>query len=128
MKKLLKQHAGQIDGLCEPKDHDAATMGFEGEIAKLRSEVASLKANRPTGPPINLPVLLSLNEVCRLTSLSRTAINRWRSLGRFPGAVPLGDKRVAFVKAEVEQWILDQITERDRRRAQQNSHYKPLTK
>jgi prophage regulatory protein len=58
------------------------------------------------------PTLISLNDACRLTSLSRTAINRWRELGKFPLAVPLGDKRVAFVRAEVEQWILDRIAAR----------------
>lgn len=58
------------------------------------------------------PVLISLNDCCRLTSLSRTAINRWRSLGKFPVAVPLGDKRVAFLKTEVENWIRDRIAER----------------
>jgi prophage regulatory protein len=58
------------------------------------------------------PVLVSLNQACAMTSLSRTAINRWRALKRFPAAVPLGDKRVAFVRAEVEQWIKDRIAER----------------
>lgn len=60
------------------------------------------------------PILISLNDACRLTSLSRTAINRWRDLGRFPSAVQLGDKRVAFVLAEVQQWISDRIAERGR--------------
>lgn len=60
------------------------------------------------------PSLVSLNEASRLTSLSRTAINRWRALGKFPAAVPLGDKRVAFVRSEVEQWINDRIAERGR--------------
>ncbi|BCH32613.1 hypothetical protein MesoLjLc_45430 [Mesorhizobium sp. L-8-10] len=55
------------------------------------------------------PHLISLNEACRLTSLSRTAINRWRDLGRFPKAVPMGDRRVAFIRAEVEEWIRDRI-------------------
>ena len=58
------------------------------------------------------PVLISLNDACRLTSLSRTAINRWRALGKFPKAVPLGHKRVAFVRTEVEQWIRDRIADR----------------
>jgi prophage regulatory protein len=58
------------------------------------------------------PTLISLNDVCKLTSLSRTAINRWRDLGKFPKAVPLGDKRVAFVRGEVEQWIRDRIAQR----------------
>lgn len=60
------------------------------------------------------PVLISLNDACKLTSLSRTAINRWRALGKFPAAVPLGDKRVAFILAEVEQWINDRIAKRGR--------------
>ncbi len=113
MKKLLKQQAGRIDGLCEPQDREAATLGFESEIAKLRSEVASFTANRSTAPPLDAPVLISLNRACEITTLSRTAINRWRSLGLFPAAVPLGDKRVAFVREEVEAWIRDRVAERD---------------
>ncbi|WP_442753858.1 helix-turn-helix transcriptional regulator [Methylocystis sp. JAN1] len=58
------------------------------------------------------PVLVSLNQVCQLTSLSRTAINRWRDKGLFPKAVPLGDRRVAFVRAEVVAWIEARIAER----------------
>ena len=60
------------------------------------------------------PNLISLNDACRLTSLSRTAINRWRNLGQFPKEVTLGVRRVAFVRTEVEQWIADRIAERDR--------------
>lgn len=61
----------------------------------------------------DVPVLISLNDACRLTSLSRTAINRWRALGKFPQAVPLGDKRVAFVRTEIEGWIRDRINDRE---------------
>ena len=57
-------------------------------------------------------VLVSLNEICRMTSLSRTAINRWRERGEFPAAVPLGDRRVAFIRAEVVEWIKARIAER----------------
>ncbi len=56
--------------------------------------------------------LLSLNDACELTSLSRTALNRYRSEGRFPQAVPLGEKRIAFVRAEVIGWIEDRIKAR----------------
>jgi prophage regulatory protein len=59
------------------------------------------------------PTLISLNDACRLTSLSRTAINRWRDLGKFPKAVTLGDRRVAFVRAEVDLWIRTRIAERE---------------
>lgn len=58
------------------------------------------------------PVLISLNDACKLTSLSRTAINRWRDKGLFPKAVTLGDRRVAFVRAEVIAWIEARIAER----------------
>lgn len=63
------------------------------------------------------PSLISLNDACKLTSLSRTAINRWRALNIFPAAVTLGDRRVAFVRAEVEAWIKDRIAARDAKAA-----------
>jgi prophage regulatory protein len=36
-------------------------------------------------------------------------LNRYRSEGRFPAAIPLGDRRIAFVRQEVMQWIADKI-------------------
>ena len=64
------------------------------------------------------PVLISLNEVCRLTSLSRTAINYRRAAGTFPGGVPLGgNKRVAFIRAEVLSWIEQRIASRQKEAA-----------
>jgi prophage regulatory protein len=53
----------------------------------------------------NTPMLISLNDACRLTSMSRTMLNRYRAEGRFPRAVELGDRRVAFVRAEVVAWV-----------------------
>ena len=53
----------------------------------------------------NLPPLISLNEAARLTSLSRSMVNRYRAEGKFPRAVPMGDRRVAFVTVEVMDWI-----------------------
>jgi len=61
----------------------------------------------------NQPTLISLNAVCEATSLSRTMVNRLRRAGSFPAAVKLGDKRVCFVKAEVERWIQAKIAARD---------------
>lgn len=57
--------------------------------------------------------LISLNDVCRLTTLSRTAINKKRARGEFPQAVTLGPKRIAFVRAEVIDWINERIAARD---------------
>ena len=52
--------------------------------------------------------LLPLREVLRLTSLSRTSIYRLQADGEFPASVSLGG-RVAWVEAEVEEWIQARI-------------------
>lgn len=57
--------------------------------------------------------LVSLNDVVKMTSLSRTAINIKRARGQFPAAVALGEKRVAFVRQEVMAWIDQRIAARD---------------
>ena len=60
----------------------------------------------------NTPTLVSLNDACRMTSMSRTMLNRYRAEGRFPVAVDLGERRIAFVRAEVAQWIQAKIAAR----------------
>lgn len=60
----------------------------------------------------NIAVLVSLNDAAKMTSLSRSMLNRYRAEGRFPAAVPLGEKRVAFVAAEVRDWIATRIAAR----------------
>ncbi|MBL6431893.1 MAG: AlpA family phage regulatory protein [Alphaproteobacteria bacterium] len=60
----------------------------------------------------NEPTLVSLNDACKLTSMSRTMLNRYRAEGRFPTAVPLDDRRVAFVRAEVMGWIREKVEAR----------------
>lgn len=56
-----------------------------------------------------VPVLISLKETCQLLGVSRTAINQWRAVGSFPKAVQLGEKRIAFVRAEVMAWLQEKI-------------------
>ena len=60
--------------------------------------------------------LISLNDVQDLTSMSRTMINRLRDEGRFPLAVKLDThdkaKRVAFLRAEVIEWVQKRIDAR----------------
>ncbi|MDX0499044.1 AlpA family phage regulatory protein [Sinorhizobium medicae] len=60
----------------------------------------------------NLPLLISMNDACRMTSMSRTMVNKYRAQGRFPKAIDLGDRRVAFVRAEVVAWVEDKIAAR----------------
>ncbi len=56
--------------------------------------------------------LVSLKDTAKLTSLSRTMINRYRDKGLFPAAVQLGERRIAFVAAEVREWIAERIAAR----------------
>ena len=57
-------------------------------------------------------VLISLNDAATLTSLSRAAINRHRDAGNFPRPVQLGERRIGFVKTEVNAWIDARINAR----------------
>ncbi len=65
----------------------------------------------------NAPVLISIKQAVSMTSLSRTMINKYRAAGSFPEAVPMGDRRIAFVRGEVLAWIQDRIDRRNTRRA-----------
>lgn len=59
------------------------------------------------------PQLMSLNEAAKTTSLSRTSIFKLRERGDFPRAVALSEKRVAFVRDEVNAWIEARIAARE---------------
>ncbi|WP_417884329.1 AlpA family phage regulatory protein [Vibrio rumoiensis] len=59
--------------------------------------------------------LIRLKEVTALTSLSRSSIYKFISEGRFPKSVSLGDRAVAWIKEEIEEWIEARIAERDER-------------
>lgn len=60
----------------------------------------------------NRPRLIAMEEVCEVTSLSRAMINKLRAAGRFPIAVPLTERRIVFVRAEVEVFFDQRIAAR----------------
>lgn len=63
--------------------------------------------------------LMSMKQVCDLTSLSRATIYRKVDDGTFPAPIALGDRkrnklgqltgRIAFIAELVEKWITDRI-------------------
>lgn len=53
--------------------------------------------------------ILRLKEVTKLTTLSRSSIYRLMSDEEFPTSIKLGDRAVAWLEAEVEQWIEERI-------------------
>lgn len=62
--------------------------------------------------------LMTVAEVARFTTYSRTQIFKLRAAGNFPLPVSLGEKRIAFVRSEIEQWLADRLAARAGGRAQ----------
>jgi prophage regulatory protein len=58
------------------------------------------------------PQLLRLTDVTRLTGLSRSTIYRQQAVGQFPKAVPLTERTVAWVAAEIAAWVASRIAGR----------------
>lgn len=63
------------------------------------------------------PSLISINDVCAQTSLSRSNINLKVQAGEFPQPVTIGLSRKAFVQSEVTAWINQRIDARRGRAA-----------
>lgn len=55
--------------------------------------------------------LIKLREVTRRTALGRSTIYAKMNAGQFPSSVKLGDRSVAWVEAEVEEWVESRILE-----------------
>jgi prophage regulatory protein len=57
--------------------------------------------------------LIKLKAVMDCTGLARSTIYKYIDQGIFPKAVTLGDRAVAWVESEVQDWILERIEARD---------------
>ena len=53
----------------------------------------------------NQPRLMAPKEAAEATSLSRPLLMMMAEAGQFPSPVQLGERRKAFVRAEVHAWI-----------------------
>ncbi|MGR5165977.1 helix-turn-helix transcriptional regulator [Vibrio astriarenae] len=57
--------------------------------------------------------LMRLREVIQVTGLSRSSIYCRINEGKFPPAVSLGERSVAWVEEEVQGWITSKIQQRN---------------
>jgi prophage regulatory protein len=57
--------------------------------------------------------LISLREVMRMSSLSRSTIYDLIRVQRFPAPIRVTERRSAWVQSEVTSWIQDRIRMRD---------------
>lgn len=55
---------------------------------------------------------LKLKEVMQKTALSRSAIYRKMNEDQFPQSISLGDRAVAWVESEVDEWMEDCLQRR----------------
>lgn len=62
--------------------------------------------------PTEKPRLISPKDAAVATSLSRPLLSLMAAEGEFPKPVRLGERRIAFVRAEVEAWIDARIAAR----------------
>ncbi|MER8861781.1 AlpA family phage regulatory protein [Mesorhizobium sp. M0757] len=60
----------------------------------------------------NKPRLIAPKDAAIQTSLSRPLLSLMAAAGEFPKPVQLGERRVAYVRAEVEAWIDSRIASR----------------
>lgn len=65
----------------------------------------------------NKPVLMSPKEAAQQTSLSRQLLSLMARAGEFPPPVQVGERRQAYVRAEVFAWLDSRIAARARRAA-----------
>lgn len=63
----------------------------------------------PSGKTVPLTRLLRRPEVERLTGLRRSTIYELMREGRFPKPIQLSKKSVAWVEAEINEWIAARI-------------------
>lgn len=57
--------------------------------------------------------LIRLKEVMAMTGLARATVYKYIKQEMFPASVSLGDRAVAWVESEVQEWILEKIAQRD---------------
>lgn len=64
-------------------------------------------------PRTTLMRLIKLKDVMHITGLARSTVYKYIADGNFPKPVSLGERNVAWLQSEVEDWIWDKIEQRD---------------
>lgn len=57
--------------------------------------------------------LIKLKEVMTNTGLSRSSVYRYISEGHFPKPIATGERSVAWLDSEIDDWILERVAQRD---------------
>lgn len=81
-------------------------------ISHLLAIPPTMKGGRMHADNDNKPRLMAPKDAAAATSLSRTLLALMAAEGQFPQPVQLGERRIAYVRAEVEAWIDQRIAAR----------------
>ena len=57
--------------------------------------------------------LIKLTEVMASTGLARSTVYKYIKTGTFPKPVPQGERAVAWLENEIQEWIMERVAERD---------------
>ncbi|HEJ6046276.1 TPA: AlpA family transcriptional regulator [Pseudomonas aeruginosa] len=58
--------------------------------------------------------VIRLQQVMEMTGLGRSTVYKYVSDNWFPKPIPLGGRSVGWLESEVNEWILDRVSERDK--------------
>ena len=67
--------------------------------------MSKILAQTSNGEPTAIPRLVSMREVMRLTSLSRSTLYDLIRSQRFPSPIKATERRSAWVQSEIASWI-----------------------
>lgn len=77
---------------------------------RVKADVPKYSKATPPAPVLSRFLSLSrLPQVRQRTGLSRAAVYQQIALGKFPAQVSLGGRSVAWIDAEIDEWISERI-------------------
>ena len=75
----------------------------------VRTAVVNLVA---AAPPELMDRFIRIKEVSEITGLAKATIYRYVNAGKFPRPIPLGGRRVAWTRAELQAWMKERLAAR----------------
>ncbi|PKG84372.1 hypothetical protein CXF85_08595 [Colwellia sp. 75C3] len=102
--QLVKRHIDGFKSQLTKRDISEQTRANIPE-QKLSIEQTQTRSKQPSD-------LIRIKEVISMTGLSRSSIYTYKNKGEFPSPIQLSSRSVAWVRVDVEQWILGKINNR----------------
>lgn len=102
--QLVKRHIDGFKSQLTKRDISEQTRANIPE-QKLSIEQTQTRSKQPSD-------LIRIKEVISMTGLSRSSIYTYKNKGEFPSPIQLSSRSVAWVRVDVEKWILDKINNR----------------